>query len=90
MPGGVGGDLFIALLRINAIGLDVFLDADMLDRIGIGIGIGQMGTVARVGLDENDFGVHFQAGADRFGERIAGFDRNVDAALFVLSDRDKE
>ncbi len=82
--GCVGCDLFIAFLRIDAIGLDVLVHADVANGIRIGINVGKVRPLARVGLDKNHFGVHFEAGADGFGERIARLHGHVNAALFVL------
>ena len=82
--GRMRGDFLVACLRINAIGFDVFVQADVADRIRIGIGVGKMRPVARIGLDENHLGVYFKGGAHGFGERIARLHGHIDAALVVL------
>ncbi len=46
------GDIVVARLRPDAIGFDVFFETDAADRVGVGISVGQMGTVGGIGLEE--------------------------------------
>ncbi len=81
--GGVRRGFLTARLRVDAIGLNVFVQPDIADGEGVRIAVGQMRTVARIRLDENYLGVDFERGAHRFGERIARLHGYVDGAVFV-------
>ena len=53
--GGVPRDFLGARLRVNAVRLDVPLEADMADGVGVRVGVFQVRALAGVGIDENDF-----------------------------------
>ena len=82
--------LFVAGLRVDAIGLDIFAQSDIVDGIRIGIDIGQMRPVARIWFDENDLGICFERGARGLCERIARFHWHIDCAIVVFWIRIKD
>ena len=72
-------------LRIDAVGLDVALEADVADGVGVGIGVLQVRPLGRFRIGEDDFRADFEAGADGFGERIGRLDGHVDRPDLVGS-----
>ena len=82
--------LLVAGLRVNTISLDVFVEADVANGKGIGIGIGKMRPVARIRFDENHLGVDFERRAHGFGEGIARLHGHIDGALVVFWIRIKD
>ena len=74
-----------ALLRVDAISFHVFFIADVADRIGVRIGVGQMRAFARIRVGENHVRADFVRRADGLDKRIGRLDRHVDGVLGVIA-----
>ena len=78
---GVPRDFIRTRLRIDAVGLHVFVEADVADGIGVRVGVLQVRPLARIGIGEDDLRADLERRADGFDKRIGGLHRNVDGAV---------
>ena len=91
LPGDAGGmarNLLRARLRIDAIGFDETLEADVANGVRVGVSVGQVRALAGFGIGEDDLGADFEAGANGFGERICRLDEHV-SRLVILRIEDQ-
>jgi len=66
---------------VKAIGLYILLVRDGVKRVGIGISIGDVGTLGGIGIGKYDRRADFLRGANGFDEGIGGLYGNVDRGV---------
>ena len=79
---GMPRDLLRARLRVDAVSLDVAVQADVADGVGVRVGVFQVRPLARFGIGKDDFGARSSsAGANGLGERVGRLDGHVDGLV---------
>ena len=85
--GSVARQVIGARLGVDAVGLDIAGEADVAHRVRVRISVLEMGTMAGIGVGEDDLRADFEAGADGLGERVGGLDGDVDGLIFAGDSR---